>query len=432
MIVVEHLWQSTLCAVLAALLVLALPRSSARTRHAIWLVASLKFLVPLSLVVAAGRIAGAWLSTFAVLPGSSTFRWLDQSLGFLRIDATPSSDSTTGAVLVGVLAAAWMCGTIALAVRRVVEWRGLWAVTRQASPLSHGREVEALTRAGVRFPQAAGVPIVQHASRAEPGVLGVVRPTLVWPAGLSGRLSNAELDAIVMHEACHVQRRDNLASLVHVAIETIFWFHPMVWWIGTRLVAERERACDEEVLEMGADNRSYAEGIVKVCGFCLRAPAAFVAGVSGAGLNQRVEEILLWRRTRHSLLVRLLPLLLVLVTTGVSFGAGAAARVGAHQEKEQVEKPGNGVTLPRIVREVKPEYTIEAKRAKIQGSVWLLVVVLKDGNVGDVAVTKSLDQVYGLDDEAVKAMKQWTFTPGMKDNKPVAVQVEVEMTFTLK
>jgi len=432
MIVVEHLWQSTLCAVLAALLVLALPRSSARTRHAIWLVASLKFLVPLSLVVAAGRIAGAWLSTFAVLPGSSTFRWLDQSLGFLRIDATPSSDSTTGAVLVGVLAAAWMCGTIALAVRRVVEWRGLWAVTRQASPLSHGREVEALTRAGVRFPQAAGVPIVQHASRAEPGVLGVVRPTLVWPAGLSGRLSNAELDAIVMHEACHVQRRDNLASLVHVAIETIFWFHPMVWWIGARLVDERERACDEEVLEMGTDNRSYAEGIVKVCGFCLRAPAAFVAGVGGAGLSDRVEGILTWRASSTRVWTYLVPVALVLLTAGVPVAAGAVAHGRGPQQKEQVEKPGDGVTVPRIVREVKPQYTIEAKKAKIQGSVWLQAVVLKDGTVGDVTVTKSLDTVYGLDDEAVKALKQWLFAPGTKDQQPVAVQVEVEMTFTLK
>ena len=105
---------------------------------------------------------------------------------------------------------------------------------------------------------------------------------------------------------------------------------------------------------------------------------------------------------------------------------------GAGQKDEQVQKPGNGVTAPRIVREVKPNYTRDAMDAKIQGAVWLEAVVLEDGTVGTVKVTKSLDTEHGLDEEAVKAMKQWTFKPGTKDGKAVPVQIEVEMTFRLK
>ena len=60
------------------------------------------------------------------------------------------------------------------------------------------------------------------------------------------------------------------------------------------------------------------------------------------------------------------------------------------------------------------------------------MVVLADGAVGDVTVTESLDTVYGLDANAVKAMKQWEFKPGMKDGKPVAVRVQVIINFTLK
>lgn len=102
------------------------------------------------------------------------------------------------------------------------------------------------------------------------------------------------------------------------------------------------------------------------------------------------------------------------------------------QSSTQVYKPGNGVSLPSIVREVKPDYTPEAKAQKIQGSVWMAVVVLDSGDVGDVQVTKSLDDKYGLDQQAVKAAKQWKFKPGMRDGKPVAVEVTIEMTFTLK
>ena len=89
-------------------------------------------------------------------------------------------------------------------------------------------------------------------------------------------------------------------------------------------------------------------------------------------------------------------------------------------------------TMPVLVKEVKPEYTPEARKARIQGMVNLDVVILKDGSVGDVAVTKSLDKEYGLDDQAVKAMKQWQFKPGTKDGKPADVRISVEMTFTLK
>jgi protein TonB len=70
--------------------------------------------------------------------------------------------------------------------------------------------------------------------------------------------------------------------------------------------------------------------------------------------------------------------------------------------------------LPRVIREVKPQYTAEAMRAKVQGTVLLECVVLADGSVGNVEVVKSLDGTFGLDQEAVKAAKQWRFQPGRR------------------
>ena len=106
--------------------------------------------------------------------------------------------------------------------------------------------------------------------------------------------------------------------------------------------------------------------------------------------------------------------------------------VARAQDPSSVARPGEGVTAPQIEKEVKPVYTESAKKERIQGSVEMDVVVLADGSVGDVTVTRSLDKKHGLDDEAVKAVKQWRFVPGKKDGKAVPVLVEIEMTFTLK
>lgn len=108
---------------------------------------------------------------------------------------------------------------------------------------------------------------------------------------------------------------------------------------------------------------------------------------------------------------------------GPGFGGGTGG--GAY-------RPGNGVTLPRVMREVKPQYTADAMRAKVQGTVWLECVVLPDGSVGDIKVTKSLDPVFGLDQEAIKAARQWKFVPGMRNNEPVPVLITIELTFTLR
>ncbi len=116
-----------------------------------------------------------------------------------------------------------------------------------------------------------------------------------------------------------------------------------------------------------------------------------------------------------------------LLLTMCVLGAAVAAI-----QAQDVFQPGDGVTLPTVVKEVKPDYTAEAKAARIQGNVLLATVVRADGSVGDVTVARSLDSTFGLDQQAVKAAKQWEFKPGMKDGKPVAVRVNLEMTFALK
>src|SRR5579863_7014774 len=124
---------------------------------------------------------------------------------------------------------------------------------------------------------------------------------------------------------CHVRRRDNLTFAFHQVVQALFWFHPAVWWIGVRLVEERERACDEAVVQANGAAEAYAEGILNVCRFYVESPAACVAGVTGADLKQRIVRIMMGKEVRNlSLSRRLLLAVLCAMVVGVPVLTGLA------------------------------------------------------------------------------------------------------------
>jgi TonB family protein len=121
--------------------------------------------------------------------------------------------------------------------------------------------------------------------------------------------------------------------------------------------------------------------------------------------------------------------------TGTGMGPGSGSGYGAGEGGGTgggVYRPGNGVLPPRILHQVKPGYTPEAMRAKVQGSVLLQCIVQPDGSVSRIEVVRSLDPVFGLDQEAIKAARQWRFVPGTRFGEPVAVLVSIELTFNLR
>lgn len=113
--------------------------------------------------------------------------------------------------------------------------------------------------------------------------------------------------------------------------------------------------------------------------------------------------------------------------SGSGLGPGSGGGTGGG-----VYRPGNGVTLPRVLHEERPQYTSDAMRAKVQGTVLLECVVRPDGSVGDVQVVRSLDPTFGLDQQAVTAARKWRFAPGTRLGEPVPVLITIELTFTLR
>ena len=116
---------------------------------------------------------------------------------------------------------------------------------------------------------------------------------------------------------------------------------------------------------------------------------------------------------------------------GPGSGPGLGPGVGGNTGGGFLQ-PGNGVLTPKLLKEVRPQYTAQAMRAKIQGKVLLQCVVMLDGTAANIAVLRSLDPTFGLDQEAIKALRQWQFAPGTRLGQPVPVQVTIEIEFSLR
>jgi TonB family protein len=116
----------------------------------------------------------------------------------------------------------------------------------------------------------------------------------------------------------------------------------------------------------------------------------------------------------------------------LTFALVMVAAIPISAQAPVYESGDPGVTLPVPVMQPGAPYTAEAAKERIRGTVALAGVVRDDGSVTAVKVTRSLDQKFGLDDEAVKAFERWRFKPGTREGKPVAVSIAVEMSFTLK
>ncbi len=273
----NHLWQSTLFAAVVLLLALALRKNHAQARYWLWLTASVKFLVPFSLLVSAGSQV-EWRDAPAVAtPLTMAVEQISQPFAFTGLGMTSSpipAESTN--YVPALLVAAWFGGFACLLWSWFQRWRRIQRALQVASPLSIN----------------APVPIMSSPTVIEPGVFGIFKPVLLLPHGIFSRLTAEQLNAILAHEMCHIRRRDNLAAALHMFVEAIFWFHPLVWWIGSRLIDERERACDEEVLRLGSEPQVYAEGILNVCKFYLESPLPCASGVTGSDLKKRIEAIM--------------------------------------------------------------------------------------------------------------------------------------------
>jgi bla regulator protein BlaR1 len=313
---INHLWQSTLFCCGAWLITLMLRSNSASLRHWIWLLASAKFLLPFSLLFFIGSSIGMPAARIADEQPLMLGGALQSASALLSpTDALRATESVESATFLVALFSIWVGGALFVGLRWLLAWRAADLIARAARP-------------------APGAPADARVTDAdiEPAVARVFHPVVLLPAALLGRLSAPQMSAVLAHEHEHIERHDNLKANFHRLVETLFWFHPAVWWIGRQMVEERERACDERVLENGHAGADYAAGILAVCRHS-RAGTFVSAAATSGDLTRRVRYILGNARPASLSAVKALSLFLATVaTTAAPLFAGAVVE-GAHRQE---------------------------------------------------------------------------------------------------
>jgi len=364
--ILNHLWQSTAFALACALVTLNMRRNRAHVRYALWIAASLKFLIPFAALNALGRTLGHKLLPATAGPMTLIVEFVRQPLSrtvdqtATRIPLLLHSTSSSNVSMPTVLAAIWAVGAIALCVRWAVRWRSLASVANGAPVIVEGREIEILRRLEQSHARRP-IPMLVSDGPLEPGVFGLIAPRLLWPRGISAQLDDSQIEAILAHELSHAGRYDNLIAAVQMIVQAAFWFHPLVWWIGARLVEERERACDEDVLGFGSEPAVYAESILRTCRFSIESPLACMAGVTGADLKRRVEMIMNHRGC-DSLGAAKRTGLAVLACTAI---VGPVAIGVANAPRLHAQTPGGPKLLTFDVASVKPSDGKDATRVAL-------------------------------------------------------------------
>ena len=399
----NHLWQSTLFAAVAAMLTLAFRKNQARVRYRLWLAASVKFLIPFSLLISLGGHLARPRNSLSVENGLySVAEELSQP--FTRtaapvvVPAARAAGVDLHPLLRGVLMIVWLCGFVSALGVWWWRWRRFSAAMRDAVPVSQGREVDALRRlqqvAGVRTP----IRLLFSQGSVEPGIFGIVRPALVWPAGISQHLTDAHLEAIIAHEVWHVRRRDNLAAAVQMVVEAIFWFHPLIWWLGARLIEERERACDEEVLRLGNPPQVYAESILKTCEFCVGSPLVCISGVTGADLKSRVVRIM-QEPVAHKLDLGKKLLLVV---------AGTMAVAGPLMFGMMQEPQGQAASLVAGAASKVPAFEVASIKPNKSGTGMTMLQTTPVGfTASNISLKALIQQAYGVEENQILGAPSW-------------------------
>jgi TonB family protein len=367
----EHLWQATLFTLVALAAAALLKRAPARARHTIWLLALGKFLLPAALLIFLGQQCGLDLTWRApeVIPPLPSVSFILVAPVTEPISPAPAMASISEMVapappgppshaeLYCALTIAWLLGALGMLALWGKRRARLAQALRAGRRVEHGREAEALARVRAWLLIRREITLIISPRITVPGVWRWRKPVVLWPEGMADRLSDEELEAVMMHELIHVLRGDNLLSRLQTLLCSLCWFHPLVWLIDRRLLAERELACDEQVIRLGGAPKLYARSLWKVMQFGLGWPVAGVSRAAGSNLRRRIELMLtVNHQTKFAPVHRALTGVTVTALAILALAAGSLSREGTlaqtGKSDQQRQGAGEGSKEARVSRGV--------------------------------------------------------------------------------
>ena len=299
-----HLWETTLFVGLVAAAVRLLRAAPARTRYFFWLAAAGKLIFP-SIILGwllwqnpPGAPGPSPPSLEEPVRGSRAsasdrpiHRVLDPLVPSQLLVNTPQVEGVQ-VPLYGALMLIWLTGFLFLVVRWASPNLRLARAVRAGRKMGSSREMEILRQVRSWLALSREVQVVVSSRFTHAGLWGIRKPVILLPAGATGRMSDEELAAVMIHELVHLERRDNLVVLLQRVLTSLLWFYPPTWIIDKKLLEERERACDEEVLRLTRAPETYASGILKVVGACLDGRIAGASSIGGSSFKRRMADIL--------------------------------------------------------------------------------------------------------------------------------------------
>lgn len=295
----------------------------------------------------------------------------------------------------------------------------------RAGRLAHGllrlrslRRSSTAAAEGIHLSEGIGAPVT----------FGWRRPVILVPERFWNDASLEVKQSVLAHERAHIDRRDYAWNLALECLSIMAWWHPAVIWMKRRTAALREYACDERA---AAEVASYARSMVAAAQILAgrRAPQAALGFFDSNNLEERVMKLTqpFSRIPFRWAMLSLAGASTILLTTAWLL---VVHPVALAEEPAKIYKIADGVKAPRLITKIEPDYTEEARDAKVSGTATLKIIIGSDGDVQKAEIAQSLDP--GLDANAIDAVTRWKFEPATLDGKPVAVSATVEVNFRLQ
>lgn len=221
------------------------------------------------------------------------------------------------------LVALWLLGLGFFLLRFAGGFYGVMLLRRRATRVLDARWPQRLDELAARLGQTRPVALLESALVRVPLTLGWLKPLILLPVGLVNQLAPAEVEAILAHELAHVVRRDWLLNLLQSLVETLFYFHPAVWWLSGVARAERENCCDDLAVTLTGDRLAYAKALVRIQEMSRLAPPAPALTLAAAGaapasrrpspLLARIQRILDQQHKKSQLMEKFMATALLVV-----------------------------------------------------------------------------------------------------------------------
>jgi TonB family protein len=393
----------------------------------------------------------AWVAAFLLsilVPALPVYGMLfsagSPAVGAAAVSVVVGGGSASGAVpggamllpawLIWAACGAYLCALLYFLVRLLWLRASTVALVSGSRPVALSREAAALVEQGLRTFSVRGAAILGSERVRGVATVGARRPVILLPAGFVERCTESDFQSAIGHELAHIRRRDYAKNLLYEAASLAVAFHPVTWWMKAQVVETREMICDAMVVEKLVEGRSYRQSLLRMAERMMagRATRIHALGIfDGNELEKRIMTMktkrpVLSRAARGGLLV-CAALLLAMAAASGAFAKGVAAdHDGPYGTVYHV---GDDVTGPKLVYAPDPEYPKWAREAKGYSDVVSVVGVIVDreGRPHDVHVVRSGGKDF--DANAMKAVQEYRFEPGVRFGSPVAVAIKIEVNF---